>query len=113
MYNDTVIEHFNKPQNVGEIQNCDAAGKVSSEFCGDMIFLYLAVAGGVIQDAKAKTFGCAAAVASASMLSTLLIGRTLEEAKQITSEQIVESLGGLPDAKIIVPLWRQRPWSRR
>ena len=100
MYNETVIEHFNKPQNTGYIRDCDAEARVSGSSCDDMIFLYLSLADAYIREAKAKTFGCAAAIASASMLTTMLPGKTLEEAKEICSEKIVESLGGLPEAKL-------------
>lgn len=100
MYNETVIEHFNRPRNAGDIRDCDAMAQVSGSSCDDMIFLYLSVANGCIRKAKAKTFGCAAAIASASMLTTMLKGKTVGEAKEITGEKIVESLGGLPEAKL-------------
>lgn len=100
MYNNTVIDHFNNPRNVGEIENCQAMGQVSSAVCGDTTFIYLDVEDNVIKDVKFKTFGCAAAIASSSMLTTMAVGKTLEEAKQISNEQIVEQLGGLPEAKI-------------
>ncbi len=100
MYNDTVIDHFNNPRNTGELKDCSAVGQVTSEVCGDTAFVFLSVADGVIENMKCKTFGCAAAIASASMLSTMAIGKSLEEAKQLTGDVVVEALGGLPEAKL-------------
>ncbi len=101
MYNETVLDHFNNPRNVGEIDKADTVvGEVTSSHCGDTTFIYLDVADGVIKDVKFKTFGCAAAIASSSMLTTMAVGKTLEEAKKITTDDIVRQLGGLPEAKI-------------
>ncbi|MDO4582151.1 MAG: iron-sulfur cluster assembly scaffold protein [Bacillota bacterium] len=100
MYNETVIDHFNNPRNVGEIAEKSAMGQVSSPVCGDTTFIYLDVEDGVIKDIKFKTFGCAAAIASSSMLTTMAVGKTLDEAKQISNDDIVKNLGGLPDVKI-------------
>ena len=99
MYNETVIDHFNNPRNVGEL-NTMAKGEVSSPVCGDTTLIYLDVQDGVIKDIKFKTYGCAAAIASSSMLTTMAIGKTLAEAKAITNDDVVKSLGGLPEAKI-------------
>lgn len=99
MYNETVIDHFNNPRNVGEL-NTAAKGEVSSPVCGDTTLIYLDVQDGVIKDIKFKTYGCAAAIASSSMLTTMAIGKTLAEAKAITNDDVVKSLGGLPEAKI-------------
>ncbi len=99
MYNETVIDHFNNPRNVGEL-NTTAKGEVSSPVCGDTTLIYLDVQDGVIKDIKFKTYGCAAAIASSSMLTTMAIGKTLAEAKAITNDDVVKSLGGLPEAKI-------------
>ena len=100
MYNETVLEHFNNPRNVGESERKDGVGQVTSPSCGDTTFIYLDVEDGVIQDIKFKTFGCAAAIASSSMLTEMAKGLTLEEAKKLTNAQIVDSLGGLPEVKI-------------
>ncbi len=100
MYNETVLDHFNNPRNVGESTHKDGVGQVSSPVCGDTTFIYLDVEDGIIKDVKFKTFGCAAAIASSSMLTTMAVGKTLAEAKAITNEQIVEALGGLPEVKI-------------
>lgn len=99
MYNNTVIDHFNNPRNVGELET-GIVGEVSSKVCGDTTFIYLDVEDGIIKDVKFKTFGCAAAIASSSMLTTMAVGKTLEEAKQITNDDIVKELGGLPEVKI-------------
>ncbi len=100
MYNDTVIDHFNNPRNVGELPGANAIGQVSSEVCGDTTFIFLDVEDGRIKDIKFKTFGCAATIASSSILTTMVKGMTLAEAKAITADDIVRQLGGLPDFKI-------------
>ncbi|MCL1906097.1 MAG: Fe-S cluster assembly scaffold protein NifU [Clostridiales bacterium] len=100
MYNDKVMEHFNNPRNVGESARKDGVGQVQSPACGDTTFIYLDVEDDVIQDVKFKTFGCAAAIASSSVLTEMAKGLTLKEAKKLTNEQLVEALGGLPPVKI-------------
>ncbi len=100
MYNDTVIDHFNNPRNVGELPGANAIGQVSSEVCGDTTFIFLDVEDGRIKDIKFKTFGCAATIASSSILTTMVKGMTLAEAKAVTADDIVRQLGGLPDFKI-------------
>jgi len=100
MYNDKVMDHFNNPRNVGESAHKDGVGQVQSPSCGDTTFIYLDVADGVIKDIKFKTFGCAAAIASSSILTEMAKGMSLEQAKQITTAQIVEQLGGLPEYKV-------------
>ena len=99
MYNETVIDHFNNPRNVGELDH-STVGEVSSPVCGDTTFIYLDVEDGIIKDIKFKTFGCAAAIASSSMLTTMVKGMTLEEAKKVTNDDVVKQLGGLPEVKI-------------
>ena len=100
MYNETVLDHFNNPRNVGECENQNGVGRVQSPDCGDTTFIYLDVEEGIIKDIKFKTFGCAAAIASSSMLTEMAKGLTLEEAKEITNAQVVEKLGGLPEYKV-------------
>jgi len=99
-YTEKVMEHFLHPKNVGEIEDADAVGEVGSMQCGDLLKLYLKIKNGKIVDAKFKTFGCASAIASASALTELIKGKTLEEAAKITNKDIAEFLGGLPDMKL-------------
>ncbi len=100
MYNDKVIEHFSNPRNVGEIENADGVGLVGSEACGDIMKLFIKVENGVIVDAKFKTFGCGAAIASSSVATEMIKGKTVEEALKLTNKQVIEELGGLPPVKI-------------
>jgi nitrogen fixation protein NifU and related proteins len=100
MYNETVIDHFNNPRNIGELGKSAVVGEVTSAECGDTTFIYLEVEDNMIKDIRFKTFGCAAAIASSSMLTTMAKGKTLAEAKQITTDDIVNALGGLPEMKI-------------
>jgi NifU-like protein len=100
-YTDKVKEHFRNPRNVGEIQQADGVGEVGSMACGDALKLTFKVGDdGRIVDARFKTFGCASAIASASALTELLKGKTIEEAEQITNDHIAEYLGGLPKEKM-------------
>jgi nitrogen fixation NifU-like protein len=100
MYNETVLEHFNNPRNVGEIENADAVGEAGSAVCGDSMKIYLTIKDDVIEDIKFKTFGCGAAVASSSMGTEMIKGKTIEEALKITSQDIADALGGLPAEKL-------------
>ncbi|MCL1816123.1 MAG: iron-sulfur cluster assembly scaffold protein [Clostridiales bacterium] len=100
MYNDKVLDHFTNPRNVGESARKDGVGQVQSPSCGDTTFIYLDVENDVIQDIKFKTFGCAAAIASSSVLTEMAKGLTLEEAKKLTNAQLVDALDGLPQVKI-------------
>lgn len=100
-YTDKVKEHFLNPRNVGEIEEADGVGEVGSMACGDALKLTFKVDdNGLITDAKFKTFGCASAIASASALTELLIGKTVEEAEKLTNDNIAEYLGGLPKEKM-------------
>lgn len=100
MYTEQVMEAFKNPQNVGEIENPDGFGKVGNEICGDIMQITLRIENDVIVDAKFKTFGCAAAVATSSTATQMVIGMTVEEAYQLTNKVVVEKLGGLPVQKI-------------
>ncbi len=100
-YTDTVMDHFRHPRNVGKIENPDGKATVGSLACGDALtFMFKLGADGKIAEAKFQTFGCASAVASSSALTEMVIGKTIEEAEQITNRQIAEYLGGLPDQKM-------------
>ncbi len=100
MYNEKVIEVFKNPQNVGEVENYNAIGTVGNETCGDIMQITLLIENDIIKDAKFKTFGCAAAVASSSTATSMIIGKTIEEALQIKNEDVIEALEGLPPQKI-------------
>lgn len=99
-YSEKVLEHYRHPRNVGKIDNADLIGEAGSLACGDSLKLYIKLDGNIIKDAKFQTFGCGSAVASSSILTEMIIGKTLEEAKKITNKDIAEELGGLPQEKI-------------
>lgn len=100
LYNDTVMENFLHPKNVGELENPDGTGVYGSPVCGDMMQIQIKVDNDVITDAKFKTFGCGSAIASSSMATSMIIGKTVEEALELTNKEIVNELGGLPPVKI-------------
>lgn len=100
MYNTKVMEHFTNPRNVGEIENPDGVGTYGSPVCGDMMQIMIKVENDVIVDAKFKTFGCGSAIASSSMATEMIIGKTIDEALAISNKQIVDELGGLPAVKV-------------
>ncbi len=100
MYNEKVMDAFQNPKNVGEIENADGVGQVGNASCGDIMRISLKIEDGIIKDAKFKTFGCAAAVATSSTATDLIIGMTIEEAEKITNARVVEILEGLPPQKI-------------
>ena len=99
-YSEKVMDHFANPRNVGEIENADGIGKVGNPVCGDIMNLYLRVENNVITDAKFKTFGCGAAIATSSMVTELVKGKTIDEALAITNRAVAEALGGLPPIKM-------------
>lgn len=99
-YTDKVIDHFQNPRNLGTIENPDAVGKVTSPVCGDIMELHMKIKDNIITDVKFRTFGCAAAVASSSILTEMIKDKTLEEALKITNQRIAEALGGLPEEKL-------------
>ena len=98
-YTPTVLDHFTNPRNVGTVRDANAEGSVENPQCGDLVKLSLRVEGGVIREARMKTFGCAAAIASASMLTTLIEGRPVGEALALRDADVVAALGGLPPGK--------------
>ncbi len=101
LYNETVMEHFMNPHNVGEIENPDGKGTYGSPVCGDMMQITIKVdEDEKIVDAKFKTFGCGSAIASSSMATDMIIGMSVEEALDLSNKKIVDELGGLPPAKI-------------
>ena len=100
MYNEKVMEAFKNPKNVGEIENPDGIGTVGNASCGDIMQISLRIENDVIVDAKFKTFGCAAAIATSSTATDMIIGMTIEEALKVTNKKVVECLGGLPSQKI-------------
>jgi nitrogen fixation NifU-like protein len=99
-FNETVMDHFMHPRNVGEIENADAVGEAGSAQCGDAMTLYLKIDDGIITDAKFKTFGCGAAIASSSMTTELLKGKSIDDALSLTNGEVLKALGGLPEAKV-------------
>ncbi|MFZ5989788.1 MAG: Fe-S cluster assembly scaffold protein NifU [Bacillota bacterium] len=100
MYSEKVMDHFMNPRNVGEIENADGVGQVGNAKCGDIMKMYLKIENNKIVDAKFKTFGCGAAVATSSMATELVVGKTVEEALAITNKAVAEALDGLPPAKM-------------
>lgn len=101
MYSDKVMDHFNNPRNVGEIENASGVGTVGNAKCGDIMRIYLDVSeDGIIKDCKFKTFGCGAAVATSSMATELVKGKTIQEALKVTNKAVMEALDGLPAVKV-------------
>jgi len=100
MYSSKVLDHFKNPRNMGEIENADGVGTVGNPVCGDLMTIYIKVKDGRIEDVKFKTFGCAAAIATSSMITELARGKTLEEAERITRDDVASELDGLPPVKM-------------
>jgi nitrogen fixation NifU-like protein len=100
MYSEKVMDHFRTPRNMGEIPDADGVGTVGNPVCGDMMNIYIKVKDDVITDVKFKTFGCGAAIATSSMITELAKGKTLDEALQITRQDVADSLDGLPPVKM-------------
>ncbi|EGO86923.2 Fe-S cluster assembly scaffold protein NifU [Clostridium botulinum C] len=100
MYSEKVMDHFRNPRNVGEIQNPSGVGEVGNPQCGDIMKIYLEVKDNIIKDVKFKTFGCGSAIASSSMATELVKGKTLEEAWKLTNKAVAEALEGLPPVKM-------------
>ena len=100
LYNETVMEHFMNPRNMGDIKDADGVGEVGAAACGDIMKISLRIKDGKIEDARFKTFGCGSAIASSSMATELIKGRTIDEAMNFSNQEVVDALGGLPPVKI-------------
>ena len=100
LYSEEVMEHFRNPRNVGDMENPDGTGHVGNPVCGDIMELYIKVDNNVITDAKFKTFGCGAAIATSSMVTEMVKGKTVAEALEISNKAVAEALGGLPPTKV-------------
>lgn len=100
MYSEKVMDHFTNPRNVGEVENADGTGTVGNPACGDIMKLTIKVEAGLIKDVKFKTFGCGAAIATSSMVTELVKGKSLEEAEKISNATVAEALDGLPPVKM-------------
>ena len=100
LYSEKVMDHFRNPRNVGEIENADGVGEVGNAKCGDIMKMYLKIEGGTIIDVKFKTFGCGAAIATSSIATDMIKGKSIEDALKLTNKAVVEALDGLPPAKI-------------
>ena len=100
-YTDKVIENFQNPKNVGELEDANAIGEVGSPACGDIMKMFMKINDdGVIEDVSFKTYGCGAAIATSSIATEMIKGKTVEEAKKLTNKQVIDELGGLPPVKI-------------
>jgi len=100
LYSEKVMEHFRNPRNVGDMDNPDGTGHVGNPVCGDIMELYIKVDNNIITDAKFKTFGCGAAIATSSMVTDMVKGKTIDEALSISNRAVAEALGGLPPIKM-------------
>lgn len=100
MYSEKVMDHFMNPRNVGELEDASGVGTVGNAKCGDIMKMYLNIEDNIVKEARFKTFGCGAAVATSSMATELVIGKTVEEAIQITNKAVTEALDGLPPVKV-------------
>jgi len=100
MYTDLVMDHFSNPRNVGEIEDADGVGQIGNPVCGDVMRISIGVDNDRIADVKFKTFGCGAAVATSSMVTEMVKGKTLAEAAEISNKAVAEALGGLPPNKM-------------
>lgn len=100
MYSDKVMDHFQNPRNVGEIEEADGVGEVGNPTCGDIMKIYIVVEDDVITDIKFKTFGCGAAIATSSITTEMIKGKTIEEAQELSNSEVAEALDGLPPEKM-------------
>ena len=100
MYSEKVMDHFANPRNVGEIENADGVGEVGNAKCGDIMRMYLKIDNNIITDVKFKTFGCGAAIATSSMATELIKGKSIDDALKLTNKAVIEALDGLPPVKV-------------
>ena len=100
MYSEKVMDHFANPRNVGEIENANAIGEVGNAVCGDIMKIYMDIEDNIIKDVKFKTFGCGAAIATSSMATEMVKGKTVDEALELTNKAVMDALDGLPPEKI-------------
>lgn len=100
MYSEKVLDHFSNPRNVGDIEDANAIGEVGNAKCGDIMKIYMKIEDDIIKDVKFKTFGCGAAVATSSMATEMVKGKSIDEALELTNKAVMEALDGLPPAKI-------------
>ena len=100
MYTEKVMDHFQNPRNVGEIENADGVGTEGNPTCGDLMTIYIKVEDNIITDVKFKTFGCGAAIATSSMITEMAVGKTIEEALKISRNDVADELEGLPPVKM-------------
>lgn len=100
MYTETVMDHFRNPRNVGSIENADGVGQVGNPKCGDIMKIYLKINDDIIEDVKFETFGCGSAIASSSMATELIKGKSIDEAVELSNKAVIEALGGLPPVKV-------------
>ena len=100
LYSEKVMEHFRHPRNVGSIENADGVGEVGNAKCGDIMKMYLKIDGDIISDVKFETFGCGSAIASSSMATEMIKGKTVSEALQLSNKAVAEALDGLPVHKL-------------
>ncbi len=99
-YSEKVMDHFTNPRNVGEIENANGIGEIGNAKCGDIMKMYIRVENNIIADVKFKTFGCGSAIATSSIATEMIMGKTIEEALQLSNKAVVEALDGLPSHKI-------------
>jgi len=100
MYSDIVLKHFHNPKNLGKIEDADGVGNVGNEICGDTMTIYIKIKDDIIEDIKYETLGCAAAIASSSAFTEMVKGKKIEDALKVNSDDVIKSLGGLPEQKI-------------
>jgi nitrogen fixation NifU-like protein len=100
LYSEKVMDHFSNPRNMGEIDDASGVGTVGNAKCGDIMKVYLKIEDGIVRDAKFKTFGCGAAVATSSIATEMIIGKTIEDSLKITNKAVMEALDGLPPVKV-------------
>ncbi|MDD6762764.1 MAG: iron-sulfur cluster assembly scaffold protein, partial [Clostridiales bacterium] len=96
MYSEKVMDHFENPRNVGKLEDANAVGEVGNAVCGDIMKIYMKIEDGIIKDVKFKTFGCGAAIATSSMATELVKGKSIQEALELTNKAVMEALDGLP-----------------